>query len=264
MNEERPRFDKAAAPPLDLEDLRHDGRQALSSLGPIDLIVGEREFVSLIGHASCGSSQFLAMIAGLLPAQSGHIHIRGAEASGVRTNVGLVSSRPVLLPWRNVIQNVLIDIELRGRSAAEHRSRARRLLAAIGLPDAEGRHPRSLAPEDQHRVLLCRALINEPDLLLLDRPFAGTDGLARENLLTDLQRFMGLYPVATLMATSHISEAVLLSDRVAVMTGSPGRIVQQIRIEIPRPRRLDRETLPQVMEYSARLRTSLQGHGILL
>ncbi|MBM3791401.1 MAG: ABC transporter ATP-binding protein [Acidobacteria bacterium] len=232
-------------------------------VGPIDLDVAAGEFTSLLCPRGCGSSTLLRMIAGLVPPVSGTVHASAGSAPLRRTQIGYVFPAPLLLPRRTVLENVLLEAEIRGLRAAAHRERARRLLAEAGLAGAENSLPRQLTHADAQRLCVCRALLPQPELLLLDSLFQGMDELTLENFVGDLQRLWLLSPTTVIMATGQMVEAVVLSDRVLVMAQSPARIVHDHAIPLPRPRRPDKETLPRVSEHAARIRTILQAQGVL-
>lgn len=238
-------------------------RPGLAAAGPLSLEIRKCEFAALVGPAGCGSSTLLRMIAGLVPASSGDIRVHGSAVRRPLDRIGLVFSQPLLLGWRSLLGNVLAAAELRRMDARAYGARARRLLAAVGLAEAAGARARTLGPADRMRTALCRALLHEPELLLLDDPFAPLDALAAEDLAADIQRLWLARPVTAVLATSRIAEAVFLSDRVFVMSPAPCRILQVISVDLPRPRRLDELTAPGHAEYCARIRTLFRAHGVL-
>ncbi len=240
-----------------------DRRSGLAAAGPLSLEIRECEFAALVGPAGCGSSTLLRMIAGLVPASSGDIRVHGAAVRRPLDKIGLVFSKPLLLGWRSVLGNVLLAAELRRMDARAYGARARRLLAAVGLAEAADAQVRTLGPADRMRTALCRALLHEPALLVMDDPFAPLDALAAEDLAADIQRLWLARPLTAVLATSRIAEAVFLSDRVFVMSPAPCRILQVISIDLHRPRRLDELTAPGHAEYCARIRTLFRAHGVL-
>lgn len=233
------------------------------SVGPVTLEVARREFLSLIGPRHGGSSTLIRMIAGLVPATSGSVLVDGSPPKVPCLTAGLVLSEPLLFGWRSVHDNLMLQADLYKLDLSEAASRARRLLAAIGLAHASDRRPGELTAADQHRVAICRALVHEPELLLMDDPLQGLDALSQENLAHDVQRLWLARPITVVLATSQISEAVFLSDRVVVLSSASPGVVWEIEVDLPRPRRLDRETTLRIAEYCGRVRTLLQAQGVL-
>lgn len=231
-----------------------------SSRGPqtavadLDLAMQPGEFVSILGPSGCGKSTLLNVIAGLLRATHGRAAIQGQEIKGPRPDVGIVFQRPTLLPWVNVIGNVLIPVEALRRSVREHRPRAKELLALVGLKDFAEHYPDELSGGMQQRVSLARALIHDPALLLMDEPFAALDAMTRERMSLELQDIWLASRKSVLFITHSIPEAVFLSDRILVMSGSPGRILEDVAVTLPRPRSLDTMASPAYAELCGRIR----------
>jgi NitT/TauT family transport system ATP-binding protein len=241
---------------------RHSvSRTEATVVGPLSLEVGSGEFVSVIGPAGCGKSLLLRVIAGLNPLESGSIEF-GGEGQVSRPNIGFVFRDSVLLPWRSVLQNTTLQAELRGLSPPASERRARSLLAAMSLAGKEDALPRDLQFEEAQRAAFCRALLHNPPLLLLDDPLSCMDFLAREHMVADFQRLWMETGFAVVLAAGGISEAVQLSDRVVLMSCNPGRILQTLKIDLPRPRRLDKATTPLVAEYASRIRTVFRAQGL--
>lgn len=212
------------------------------ALRGIDLTVTEGEFLAVIGRSGCGKSTLLRLVAGLLPPTDGTVLIGGAPVTRPRRDVALMFQRPALLPWRSVLANVLLPVELHGGggSRSAHRERARQLLDTVGLAGFHKRLPHELSGGMQQRVALCRALIQQPKVLLMDEPFSALDALTREELAGQLQQVhMDLKPT-TVFVTHSIQEAVLLADRVAVLSERPGRVRHILTVDIPRPRSFGR------------------------
>jgi NitT/TauT family transport system ATP-binding protein len=206
------------------------------ALDEIELDVGEGEFLAIVGRSGCGKSTLLRILAGLIPASTGSVTIAGSRVSGPRRDVGLMFQRPALLPWRSVLENVLLPIDVMrlGRRAAK--TDAEELLTLVGLEGFEGRRPYELSGGMQQRVALCRSLIHEPKVLLMDEPFAALDALTREELSLELQRLWEERRKTIVFVTHSISEAVVLANRVVVMTPRPGRIARIVAVDVPRPR----------------------------
>jgi NitT/TauT family transport system ATP-binding protein len=194
--------------------------------------------VTLVGRSGCGKSTLLRILAGLIAPSSGSVTIAGRRVSGPRRDVSLVFQRSALMPWRNVIENVLLPVEILGLSKREYRPVAADLLALVGLQGFERRRPYELSGGMHQRVALCRALIQDPKVLLMDEPFAALDALTREELSLELQRVWSERQKTIVFVTHSIQEAVLLADRVIAMSPRPGRIVRTIDVDLPRPRSL--------------------------
>ncbi|MEU4370177.1 ABC transporter ATP-binding protein [Micromonospora chersina] len=232
-----------------------DGRSGrVEALRGIDLDVAEGEFVAVLGRSGCGKSTLLRMIAGLLPVTDGEITVAGTPITKPRRDIAMLFQRPALLPWRTVLDNVLLPVEIFGWSRAKHRDRARGLLEMAGLGGFEKRLPHELSGGMQQRVSLCRSLIGEPRVMLMDEPFSALDALTREELSGELQR-VHMETKATIVFVTHsIDEAVLLADRVVVLSPRPGRIREVVQVAVPRPRTLGRHAhLAEVARISAEL-----------
>ncbi len=240
-----------------------DGRLADRIVGPVSLEVASGEFVSVVGPASCGKTTLVRMIAGILPATEGEIRALRPDAHPRRSDLGLILQTPALLPWRTALQNILMQAEWSGLDLEQSRNRARRLMAWFGLSGWEGSRPYELHPVAARAVSICRALVHTPSLLLMDEPFRNLDALAGEQVLDGFQRLWAENQTTAVLCTCNMNEAVLLSDRVAVMSPRPGRILEVLPIDLPRPRRLDKATAPRIAEHCDRIRTSFRAHGIL-
>jgi NitT/TauT family transport system ATP-binding protein len=210
----------------------------IEALRGIDLEIGENEFVTLVGRSGCGKSTLLRMMAGLIEPTTGSIRIAGREVTAPRRDVSLVFQRSALMPWRDVLDNVLLPVEILGLDRATHRRAAHDLLELVGLDGFERRMPHELSGGMQQRVALCRALIQDPKVLLMDEPFAALDALTREELSLELQRIWSERKKTIVFVTHSIQESVLLADRVVAMSPRPGRIVRTIDVDLPRPRSL--------------------------
>ncbi|GAB3798436.1 ABC transporter ATP-binding protein [Micromonospora zhanjiangensis] len=226
----------------------------VEALRGIDLTVAEGEFVAVVGRSGCGKSTLLRLVAGLLPATEGKITVAGEPVTKARRDIAMLFQRPALLPWRSVLDNVLLPVEIYGWGKAKHRDRAQQLLEMVGLGGFEKRLPHELSGGMQQRVSLCRSLIGEPRVMLMDEPFSALDTLTREELSVELQR-VHMESSATIVFVTHsIDEAVLLADRVVVLSPRPGRIREIVEIDIPRPRSLGRNAhLEEVARCSADL-----------
>jgi NitT/TauT family transport system ATP-binding protein len=222
-----------------IKDLRHtferDG-QVTHALDGLDLSIRTGELIVVVGPSGCGKSTLLRIMAGLLPFTSGAVQVSGRGVRGPQTDLGIVFQSPVLLDWRNVLENVLIQIELRGMPVDGYRARAEKLLADVGLRDFMDRRPRELSGGMRQRVAIVRALIHEPPLLMMDEPFGALDALTREQMRIDLEKLWLTQRHTLIFITHGIAEAVALADRVVVMTPRPGRIERIIEVDLPRPR----------------------------
>jgi NitT/TauT family transport system ATP-binding protein len=226
----------------------------VEALRDIDLDVADSEFVAVLGRSGCGKSTMLRLIAGLLPATAGEITVGGERVTKPRRDIAMMFQRPALLPWRTVLDNVLLPVQIYGWRKAAHRQRAYELLTLTGLTGFEKRMPYELSGGMQQRVALCRSLIANPRVMLMDEPFSALDALTREELSGELQR-VHMESNATIVFVTHsIDEAVLLADRVVVLSPRPGRIREVLDIKIPRPRTLGRTAhLEEVARCSAEL-----------
>ena len=226
----------------------------VEALRGIDLNVAEGEFVAIVGRSGCGKSTLLRLIAGLLPATDGEITVAGERVTKTRRDIAMLFQRPALLPWRSVLDNVLLPVEIFGWRRAAHRTRALELLEMVGLGGFEKRLPHELSGGMQQRVSLCRSLIGNPRVMLMDEPFSALDALTREELSVELQRVHMENSATIVFVTHSIDEAVLLADRVVVLSPRPGRIRKVVDINIPRPRTLGRNAhLEEVARCSADL-----------
>ena len=231
-----------------------------SSRGPqkaidnLSLAIGDGEFVSILGPSGCGKSTFLNVAAGLLQPSGGRAALSGQTISGPRPDIGVVFQRPTLLPWATVEQNVLIPIRALRRPIQQYRSRAHELLEMVGLKDHAGHYPEELSGGMQQRVGIVRALIHDPSLLLMDEPFAALDAMTRERMSLELQDIWNASQKTVLFITHSIPEAVFLSDRVLIMSPSPGRIREEIVIDLPRPRDAELMGSSKYAEICGRIR----------
>ncbi|GAB2924361.1 ABC transporter ATP-binding protein [Micromonospora polyrhachis] len=226
----------------------------VEALRGIDLDVADGEFVAILGRSGCGKSTLLRIIAGLLPATDGLVSVAGEPVTRARQDIAMLFQRPALLPWRSVLDNVLLPVELFGWRRAKHRARALELLEMAGLGGFEKRLPHELSGGMQQRVSLCRSLVGNPRVLLMDEPFSALDALTRQELSVELQRVHMENRSTIVFVTHSIDEAVLLADRVVVLSPRPGRLRKVVDIDIPRPRTLGRnDHLEEVARCSADL-----------
>jgi len=234
----------------------------VEACGEVDLDIRRSEFVAIVGPSGCGKTTILKMVAGLQPYTSGTITIDGKPVAGPHTDVGIVFQDAILLDWRNILDNVLLQVDIRNLDRQQYEPVARKLLETTGLGGFENHKPYELSGGMRQRASICRALVHDPPLLLMDEPFGALDALTREQIAMDIQRVWMEKRKTALFITHSIPEAVLLADRVVVMSPRPGRIVEIIDVDLPRPRRLDR--VPERFnEYTGRIRDIFKARGVL-
>jgi NitT/TauT family transport system ATP-binding protein len=233
------------------------GAKIVTALERISFEIRAGEFVSIVGPSGCGKSTLLKILSGLLPASSGKILISGRSVDQPLENVGMVFQAPVLLKWRPVLGNILLPVEFAKRNVASHMERARSLINLVGLEGFEEMYPHQLSGGMQQRVSLCRALVTDPQLLLMDEPFGALDAMTRDELDLELLRLWEEKKKTVLFVTHSIQEAVFLSDRVFVMSARPGRLVEVLSIDLTRPRTLEMMSSVHFGEYTLRIRSLL-------
>ena len=230
----------------------------LEALRGIDIAVEQGEFMAVVGPSGCGKTTFLRMVAGLEPATAGTILLDGQPLSGPGSNRGFVFQNDSLLPWRTVLANALIGPEVAGQVGQKERQRTLDLLRLVGLGGFENYYPRQLSGGMRQRVNLARALAIDPEVLLMDEPFASLDAQTREIMQTELLRIWEQGHKTVLFVTHQIDEAVFLSDRVLVFARRPGRLQESIEIKLPRPRSLALKRTPEFIAYVDRIWTMIE------
>jgi NitT/TauT family transport system ATP-binding protein len=235
----------------------------VTALQDINLNIGLGEFVAVVGPSGCGKSTLLRILAGLIPTSSGTVWFGDRKLEGPRHDIGVVFQSPVLFPWRTVLDNVFIPIDVQKLDRKKYLSRARDLINLVGLSEFEQRYPAELSGGMQQRVGIVRALVHDPAMLLMDEPFGALDAMTREHMNVELQRLWVAQGKTILFITHSISEAVFLADRVVVMTPRPGRIAEVLDIELPRERTLDMMTTPAFGEYVRRIRAHFGAAGVM-
>lgn len=235
---------------------------ATLALDAISCIVRERSFVSIVGPSGCGKSTLLRIAAGLFRPSGGRVVVNGREVTGPIRDVGMVFQSPVLLPWRTTLANILFVAEMGGEKASKHRARALELMAVAGLAGFEASYPHELSGGMQQRVSICRAMLLKPKLILMDEPFGALDVITRERMGFALQALWNESRNTVLFVTHSISEAVLLSDIVIVMTPRPGRIRDIVEIDLPRPRTSESLRDSRFVALSARIRDGIETSAV--
>ncbi|MGE0723876.1 MAG: ABC transporter ATP-binding protein [Alphaproteobacteria bacterium] len=227
------------------------------AIAAASLSIAGGEFVAIVGPSGCGKSTLLRLVAGLMRPSRGTVSIDGRPVDGPREDVGMVFQAPTLLPWANVLANVLFPFKLLGGLDAGAEGRARALLELAGLAGFERKMPRELSGGMQQRVAICRALVYDPRVLLMDEPFGALDALTREEMSLELLRIWTERPKTILFVTHSVPEAVLLADRVVVMSARPGRIADVVEVPLPRPRSFDQESTAEFQACAQRIRGHL-------
>jgi NitT/TauT family transport system ATP-binding protein len=235
---------RPAAPPLagigaavEVTSLRKS-YGALEAIRQVSFGVGEGEFLSVLGPSGCGKSTLLMMIAGVIAPTAGEIRVKDATVAGPRRDVGVVFQSPVLLPWRTVLQNVLFPVELLRLPRSDYAARAMELLRMAKIDEFAAALPRQLSGGMRQRVAICRALVHNPGILLMDEPFSALDAITRDEMGVELLRIWQANRKTVIFVTHSIREAAFLSDRVLVMGRRPGTIIDEVAIDLPRPRRM--------------------------
>jgi NitT/TauT family transport system ATP-binding protein len=239
------------------------GHRETRALASIDLELREGEFLAIVGPSGCGKSTLLRLCAGLIPASAGEIRVDGEIVDRPQTNLGIVFQSPVLLDWRTALDNVLMQIELRSLDPSRYRDRALRLLEQIGLAEFADRYPYELSGGMRQRVAIARALIHDAPLLLMDEPFGALDALTREQMRLDLEALWLATHKTVLFITHSIDEAVLLADRVVVMSPRPGRIERILDVTMPRPRGLDARRTADFARITEAITAIFLARGVL-
>ena len=229
-------------------------QDAVHALGPLDLAIEVGTFVSVVGPSGCGKSTLLRLMAGLDTPSTGSMRRYGSALDGPSRDVGIVFQDHVLFPWASILDNVLLPAEVMSLPRAAARERALMLLEMTGLKDFAGHKPHMLSGGMRQRAAFCRALLADPQMLLLDEPFGALDALTREELSLELSRLWQHLCRTALLITHDIEEAILLGDRIIVMSKRPGQIRLDIPVELPRPRDTNTAKLPRFVEITQRVR----------
>ena len=242
---------------------RRAGAPAFTALRAVTADFHHGEIVSIVGPSGCGKSTMLSLIAGLEMPTTGTLSIDGHAVVEPYERTGVVFQKDLLLSWRTALDNVLLQAEVRGLDRRKFVERANELLTLVGLKGFERFYPHELSGGMRQHVSICRALLHNPALLLMDEPFAALDAITRDQLALDFQRFVQTEPRTVIFITHNMDEAVFLGDRVMVMTARPGYIADVIEIDLPRPRHLNVRNSPEFIRYTGRVRDLFMRHGIL-
>jgi NitT/TauT family transport system ATP-binding protein len=233
-----------------------DGTQ-IEALHDVSFTVDRGQFVALVGHSGCGKSTLLKILASLVSKSTGTVLLDDRDVEEPRSDIGIVFQKPLLLEWRKVLGNVLLPIEIYRLDRREYEPKAQKLLHIAGLDGFLSKYPYELSGGMQQRVAICRALVAEPSLLLMDEPFGSLDALSRQKMGFELLRLWDEWKSTVLFITHDIDEAVMLSDTVLVMSPRPGRIVEMVPVDLPRPRHFFLKDTPQFSSLTSRIRHHL-------
>jgi len=249
---------------LDAVDLRYGGDGGVQALRGADISIAKGEFAAVVGPSGCGKSSLMKLVTGLMPTNGGRITVAGTEVKGPLKIVGMAFQNPTLLPWRRLLKNVMLPLEIvqphrsrLSRHRAEYVEKARDLLDRVGLKGFENSYPWELSGGMQQRANLCRALIHEPELLMLDEPFGALDYFTREELWGVLQEIWLEKKFTTILVTHDLREAAFLADVIHVMSARPGRIIATHRVDFPRPRTLETTFEPAFVDIVHAIRSQI-------
>lgn len=262
----KPSLRQADSSVIELRDVTktYQGKRSVThALAPTSFEVSAGEFVSVVGPSGCGKSTLLMLVAGLLPVTSGSLSVNSKPVRKAVTDLGIVFQQDLLMEWRSALRNVLIQGELRGIPDKEIRPKALKLLEMVGLEGFVDTYPQELSGGMRQRVAICRALVHQPPLLLMDEPFGSLDALTRDQMAMDLQRIWRGTDSTVLFITHSIPEAIFLSDRVLVFSPRPGQIVDEIRVGFPRPRRMALRETSEFGGLVQRVRAQLAALGVI-
>ncbi len=234
----------------------------IDALSDINLEIERGEFITVVGPSGYGKTTFLKILGGILHKSSGEILVSGTPLDGPSRQLGVVFQEPLLLPWRTILQNIMVPIQVQRRSTAEFAPQARELLNLVGLKGFENKYPNELSGGMQQRVGIARALVHDPDFLLMDEPFGALDAMTRETMNIELLRVWSERKKTVLLVTHSIAEAVFLADRIVVMSARPGRVAEVIPVDLPRPRRLSMINSERFGNYVRRVRVHFGAEGL--
>ncbi len=257
-------MNSAAAPAgIELTGVSKRFGTAVTALEQVDLHIGDGEFVAVVGPSGCGKSTMMRLIARLSAPSTGSISVFGDVSSVPPSDMGIVFQGHVLLPWRTILDNVLFPADMTGRDRNALKPRAMELLRSVGLQDFGASFPHELSGGMKQRASIARALLLQPRLLLMDEPFGALDALTREQMRLDLEALWLEHRMTVVFITHSIDEAVLLADRVIVMTPRPGRVEQILPVDMPRPRGLHARREPEFLRRSEAITEIFLSRGVL-
>jgi NitT/TauT family transport system ATP-binding protein len=240
-----------------------EGPDAIHAFGPADIAIEAGEFVSLLGPSGCGKSTLMLIIAGLIEPTDGEVRFSGGRVTRPRTDIGIMFQDNTLVPWRNVRDNVALQLELRGLDVRSYDERIGSLLESVRLSGFEHRYPWELSGGMQQRAAFCQAMVHDPETLLLDEPLGKLDAMTREAIRTDLQRLWMTKRPTVIFVTHSIEEAVQLSSRICVISPRPGRIDRVIDVDLPYPRTLEVKKSPEFVRLVTDIQEVFHGYGVL-
>ncbi len=246
----------------DIGMVYHSESGEVQALENINMDIGEGEFVSILGPSGCGKSTLLFIATGLTKPSSGTVSIGDKFIVEPYHEVGFVFQDHLLLEWRTAVMNISVQGELRGMSKKESRKKAMLLLDMVGLCEFADKYPFELSGGMQQRVSICRALLHEPKVLLMDEPFGALDALTREQMRVDLESLWLKLKSTVMFVTHDISEAILLSDRVIVLSGRPGSVLTEMKIDLPRPRSINISDDEKFIRYKKQLTQIFMDMGV--
>jgi NitT/TauT family transport system ATP-binding protein len=235
----------------------------IEALIDINVGIAAGSFATIVGPSGCGKSTLLRILAGLIPPSAGSVEIAGKKVAGPRKDIGMVFQSSILLPWRTVLDNVMLPAEILGIPRDKARARAQELLRMVHLEGFDNKYPQELSGGMQQRASIARALLHDPAILLMDEPFGALDAMTREQMNLELQRIWQESGKTVILVTHSIPEAVFLGDQVLVMTPRPGRLAQVLPVTLPRPRGLDGMATPEFGKLTREIRGLLQQKGTL-
>lgn len=244
---------------LRAERVSHTFPDGMTAIADVSLTIKPGAFVALVGTSGVGKSTLLRVLAGLLEPTTGRLSLNGWPDGRLREPTGIVFQKDNLMPWRTVVDNIRLPLELEGVPRDKAETDVQEMVELVGLSGFENSYPAQLSGGMAQRVALGRALVHKPKLLLLDEPFGGLDALTRERMGQELLRIWKAMPVTVFMVTHSIPEAVLLADQVVVMTGPPGTLTERVVVDLPRPRDLAIQTTPEFQLCAARIREAIGG-----
>ena len=250
-----------ADPLITVRDLTKRYSATVTALEAINLAIGDGEFIAIVGPSGCGKSTLLRILAGLLPPTEGAADMLGRRITGPRRDIGVVFQTPVLFPWRTILDNALLPVDVQRLGRDKMRGVAMELLKLVGLEGFEHHLPSQLSGGMQQRAALVRALVHDPAVLLMDEPFGALDAMTREQMNLELQRIWMERRKTVVFVTHSVGEAVFLADRVVVMSPRPGRIIDTLAVDFPRPRPLSVMNTEAFGIHVARIRFALNAIG---